>query len=114
LQKPTSFIHSFIHKYLQNAFSVPHAILEDKDAAVDRTKKSLTSWNLYSKGQTDNKGGDKEVKQAGVVVHTCNPSYSGGRGRKIPSSRPGQARLMRLYLKTKIQTKVLEDMAQVI
>jgi hypothetical protein len=89
LQKPTSFIHSFIHKYLQNAFSVPHAILEDKDAAVDRTKKLLTSWNLYSKGQTDNKG-DKEVKQAGVVVHTCNPSYSGAEAGR--SQVPGQDR----------------------
>jgi hypothetical protein len=31
----------------------------------------------------------KERKmQSGVVIHACNPSYSGGEGRRIMSSRP--------------------------
>jgi hypothetical protein len=36
-----------------------------------------------------------------MVVHTYNPSYSGGRGRKITSLRPAQARVMRPYLENK-------------
>jgi hypothetical protein len=35
-----------------------------------------------------------------VVMHSCNPSYSGGRGRKIPSSSPARPKLVRPYLTT--------------
>jgi hypothetical protein len=38
----------------------------------------------------------------GVVAHSCNSSYLGGRGRRIESSRPAQAKLARPYLKNKI------------
>jgi hypothetical protein len=38
------------------------------------------------------------AKQPGVVKHTCNPSYLGGRGRRMASWRSAQA-----YLKNKIQ-----------
>jgi hypothetical protein len=38
----------------------------------------------------------------GVVVPTCNPSYLGGRGSKIKSSRPPQAKLVRPCLNNKI------------
>jgi hypothetical protein len=39
-----------------------------------------------------------------VVLHVCNPSYSGGGGR-ILSLRPAQAKLGRACLKNKTQTK---------
>jgi hypothetical protein len=53
-----------------------------------------------------------------VVVHTCNPSYSGGRGRKI-GSRPSAAKNTRPYLKkkkkenNKLKAKRLGGVAQV-
>jgi hypothetical protein len=28
------------------------------------------------------------IHYPGMVVHTCNPNYSGGRGMRITSSRP--------------------------
>jgi hypothetical protein len=34
----------------------------------------------------------KEENKLGVVVHTCNPSNSGGRGRRNMSSRLSQAK----------------------
>jgi hypothetical protein len=34
-----------------------------------------------------------------MVVHAYNPSYSGGRHRRISSSRPAQAKLVKPYLK---------------
>jgi hypothetical protein len=38
-----------------------------------------------------------------MVVHTCNPSYSGGRDRSTANSRLAQAKLvLRPYLKVKI------------
>jgi hypothetical protein len=45
-------------------------------------------------------------KRPGMLVH-YNPSYSGGGGRRISSSRPAQAKLVRPYIKNKIQTKGL-------
>jgi hypothetical protein len=42
-----------------------------------------------------------------VVVCFYNPSYSGGEGRKITSSRSAQEKLGRPYLRNKIQTKEL-------
>jgi hypothetical protein len=38
-----------------------------------------------------------------LMVHTCNPSNSGGRGRRILSSRQARAKLVRPYLKNKIK-----------
>jgi hypothetical protein len=39
----------------------------------------------------------------GMAVHTCNPSYSGGEGRRISISRSAKAKLVRPYLKNKIK-----------
>jgi hypothetical protein len=48
----------------------------------------------------------KGTAESGVVVSTCNPSYSGSRGRRIASSRPVWAKLMRPNLENKkIKTK---------
>jgi hypothetical protein len=33
-------------------------------------------------------GYKKKKKKLGIVGHTCNPSYSGGRGRRIMNLRP--------------------------
>jgi hypothetical protein len=43
---------------------------------------------------------DKE--KPGMMVHACNPGYLGGRSRRILSSRPARAKLVRPYLKNKI------------
>jgi hypothetical protein len=48
----------------------------------------------------------KSEKWQGVVVHTCNLSYSGGKGRRMVSLRPAWAMLVRPYLKNKIQKKI--------
>jgi hypothetical protein len=42
-----------------------------------------------------------------IVVHTCNPSYLGGRDRRIVSLRPTLAKFARPYLKNKIKTEGL-------
>jgi hypothetical protein len=42
-----------------------------------------------------------------MVVHVCNPNYTAGRGRRIMSSFAIQTKLVRPYLKNKIQTKGL-------
>jgi molybdenum-dependent DNA-binding transcriptional regulator ModE len=34
-----------------------------------------------------------------MVVHACNPRYSGGRGRRMESLRPAQAKLVEIYRK---------------
>jgi hypothetical protein len=39
------------------------------------------------------------------VVDACNPSYSGGRGRKIMILRPSWQKLVRPYHKNEIKTK---------
>jgi hypothetical protein len=31
-------------------------------------------------------------EKVGLVVHVCNPSYSGGKNQEAHSSRPGQAK----------------------
>jgi hypothetical protein len=43
-----------------------------------------------------------------MVVPTCNPSYSGDRGRRLLSLRPTWTTLVRPSLKNKIPTKELE------
>jgi hypothetical protein len=40
-----------------------------------------------------------------VVDHASGPSYLGDEGRRNMSSRPGQAKLARSYLKNKIKQK---------
>jgi len=40
-----------------------------------------------------------------MVAHTCHPSYSGGRGRRISSSRPVWIKLATACLKSKIKTQ---------
>jgi hypothetical protein len=42
-----------------------------------------------------------------MVVHSCNPSYSGRRDRRLTSSKPAQAKLSRPYLENKIKIKGL-------
>jgi hypothetical protein len=44
-----------------------------------------------------------QVVLLGIVVNAYNPSYSGGRGKRIINSRPALAKLVRSYLKTKIK-----------
>jgi hypothetical protein len=41
----------------------------------------------------------------GSAVHAYNPSFSGGRGRRINSLRPAWVKLVRLYLKSKIENQ---------
>jgi hypothetical protein len=48
-----------------------------------------------------------DQKKMDVVVHACNPSYLGGRGRKISNLRPACAKVTRPYLKNKIKTNRL-------
>jgi hypothetical protein len=43
-----------------------------------------------------------------MVVHACNPSYSGGRGRRIVIPKPTQTKLRRSCLKIKLKEKGLE------
>jgi hypothetical protein len=49
-----------------------------------------------------------------MVVHTYNPSYLGGRGRRILSLRPVWAKLARPHLKNKIKDKRAGDIDQVV
>jgi hypothetical protein len=42
-----------------------------------------------------------------MVVLDYNPSYSGGRGRRMANLKPAQAKIVRLYLRNKIQIKKL-------
>jgi hypothetical protein len=46
----------------------------------------------------------KEVGLLGMAVLSDNPSYSGGRGRRIVSSMPGLAKLVRPCLNTTTTT----------
>jgi hypothetical protein len=48
----------------------------------------------------------------GMVSHSCNPSYSESRVRRIGRSRPALAKLVRPYLKNKIQIKRCWSIAQ--
>jgi hypothetical protein len=41
----------------------------------------------------------KNTVLLGMVVHTYNPSYSGGEGKRIMSSRSAWAKLARSYLR---------------
>jgi hypothetical protein len=47
-------------------------------------------------------------KQQSVVVYSSNPSYSGGRDRRILRSRQVQAKLERPYLRSKNTSRVLD------
>jgi hypothetical protein len=46
-------------------------------------------------------------KELGMVAHTCNPSYSGRRGRRSPDLSVAQEKLAWSYLKNKIKPKRL-------
>jgi hypothetical protein len=48
------------------------------------------------------------LKQPGVASHTCNPCYSGSRGRRILSSRPARTKLGKLSQKLNTRMKVLK------
>jgi hypothetical protein len=43
----------------------------------------------------------KWIYQSGMVAHACNPSYSGGRGRKVVSLRSAHAIITEILLKKK-------------
>jgi hypothetical protein len=49
----------------------------------------------------------RKKRGLGMVVHAYNPSLLEGRSRKITSSKSTWAKLVRCYLKNKIQTKQL-------
>jgi hypothetical protein len=49
----------------------------------------------------------KQVVKLGMVAYIWSPSYSGGRGKRIASSRPAWAKLKTTYLKTTVKTKEL-------
>jgi hypothetical protein len=50
------------------------------------------------------------VVHGSVVVHACNPGYSGGRDKRISvTGKPHQSRV-RSYLKIKIKIKGVGDM----
>jgi hypothetical protein len=50
-------------------------------------------------------GPQKIAIEPGMVAIPCDSSDSGGRGRRITSWRPAQAKLARPYLKKKIKQK---------
>jgi hypothetical protein len=59
-------------------------------------------------------GGIRETlsqKQAGCMVHSCNPSYRGGRDRR---PRPAGKKIMRLYLKNKLKAKWFGDIVEAV
>jgi hypothetical protein len=45
----------------------------------------------------------------GEVVHTCNISYSRGRGRRIKNSRPGQVQVTHAYNLSYLGSKDQKD-----
>jgi hypothetical protein len=50
----------------------------------------------------------RTIKQdPGIVAHTCYPSYSGGRGRRITRLRPTRAKVRKALSQNKIKTKKL-------
>jgi hypothetical protein len=42
-----------------------------------------------------NEGGRNNINQIDIEVHIYNPSYSEGKGKRIPSLRPAWTKLMR-------------------
>jgi hypothetical protein len=48
-------------------------------------RRMLASWQLGRR-----KKEKKEPSQVALVVHTCNPSYSGGRDQDDRGSKPAQ------------------------
>jgi hypothetical protein len=51
-----------------------------------------------------------EHLKLGVVVHTCNPSYLGGRSRMVMSLRAACAKVgVRSYLKSRIKNPKGQD-----
>jgi hypothetical protein len=50
----------------------------------------------------------------GGMVHTHNPNYLGGRGRRIVSLKPAWAKLARPYLKGKKKERKAVHMVQVV
>jgi hypothetical protein len=49
-----------------------------------------------------------------IVVHTCNPRYSGGRDRRTADQGQPQAKSIRPYLKNILKAKKAGAMAQVV
>jgi hypothetical protein len=46
-----------------------------------------------------------------MVVYICNPSYSGGSGRRVMSWRPGQAKIAaKTCLQNKFKKKIIEGL----
>jgi hypothetical protein len=75
------------------------------------------TWRIAIQGQS---GRNKKVSKtlisktkSGMVVHTSNPSYAGGRGRKDQNPRPALAKSMRPYVKNNLKQNGLEDWALV-
>jgi hypothetical protein len=68
-------------------------VLSSNPSATKQTKKSKQSLK------------EERIPQEylSMVVHDCNPSYLAGRSRRISGLRPISAKLLRPYLKNKIQ-----------
>jgi hypothetical protein len=78
------------------AASLCGAPVESK-CTEDKVKEMLrTEVRKWQSGRAIQKILDDEL---GMMVYVCNPSYSGGGGRKITNSRPFWAKLARPYLK---------------
>jgi hypothetical protein len=52
--------------------------------------------------------------ELGVVAHICNDNYSGDGDRRMESSRPAWAKVVRLISETKYKIKRIGGMAQVV
>jgi hypothetical protein len=51
------------------------------------------------------------MDEPGVVVHTCNPTYPGGGGRRIMSSRLAQAKVSEILSQKQNKNKRAGSMA---
>jgi hypothetical protein len=69
-----------------------------------KQNKTLQTKNTTPRNPIFKKCGDGG-KVIITVAHTCNPSYLGGRGRRMENSRPMQAKFQTLISKTKYKPK---------
>jgi hypothetical protein len=78
--------------------------------SIERKQRSL----LFFQCKWLDKVTSEDVCQFGVVVHDCNPSYSGIRGRKITNSRPTQTKLVRTCLRKRGRGTLIPAMQEAV